>query len=105
MGLANIVLPATRQFTRGTAVKMLVVGTPMATTASDGQPATLAVFPASGVTTPQSCSPTHIPMFPVQLSRLYDISLSLFDIDQQPVQFTANAPPFVATLVFASDLL
>ena len=101
----SIVLPATRQFTRGLAVKMLVVGTPMACDVTSGQSATLTVFPASGSTSPQSHSPTHISMFPVQLTRLHEVSLSLLDIDQQPIQFSPTAPPFVVTLVFASDVL
>ena len=103
VGVVNIVLPATRQFRRSP--KMLVVGTPVASSGSDGQAATLAGFAASGLTTQQNYSPVHITMFPVQLFRMHEFSLSLFDIDREPVQFATTAPPFVVTLVFASDLL
>ena len=98
-------MPATRQFRRGTAVKVLVVETTLAYDVATGRSATLCTFPASGVTTSQSFSPTHISMFPVTVSSLREMSLAILDIDNIPVQFTPSAPPFVVTLVFVSDLL
>ena len=105
MGLSSVVLPPLQQFSRRAPADIVVVRTPMASAVADGNPATLAVAPITSDNLSQIHSPPYISLFPLHLSRLHEVYISLRNVDDSPVQFLRRSNPFFLSLVFVADLI